>query len=232
VETPTLSEHGRRVQDLFSHIAHHYDLMNRLITGGQDAAWRREVIQRAAILPQARLLDLGAGTGDLAREALRQHPDCKALAADFSLGMMHRGAKRKGAILTWSAADALQLPFANATFDVVVSGFLLRNVADLQQALKEQYRVLKPGGRWTALETTRPYRHWLAPLVSFYMQRVIPHLGQIVAGERQAYTYLPKTTASFVRSEELAARLAVAGFREVAFRRFNFGTVAIHWGKK
>jgi demethylmenaquinone methyltransferase / 2-methoxy-6-polyprenyl-1,4-benzoquinol methylase len=228
----TLSEHGRSVQDLFSRIAYRYDLMNRLMTGGQDTAWRREVIQRTAIPPHARLLDLGAGTGDLAREALRQHPDCQPLAADFTLEMMRRGAGRKGAILTWSAADALHLPFDDATFDVIVSGFLLRNVADLQQAIQEQYRVLKPGGRFATLDTTRPERHWLAPLVSFYMQQVIPLLGQVITGERQAYTYLPQTSANFVRSEELAARLAAAGFREVAFRRFNFGTVAIHWGRK
>jgi demethylmenaquinone methyltransferase/2-methoxy-6-polyprenyl-1,4-benzoquinol methylase len=106
--------------------------MNRLMTAGQDIRWRREVIRRAQLTPGAQLLDLGAGTGDLAREALRQQQDCSALAADFTLGMMRVGQKHAPPTPDWSAADALALPFADQRFDAVVSGYLLRNVSDLR----------------------------------------------------------------------------------------------------
>jgi demethylmenaquinone methyltransferase/2-methoxy-6-polyprenyl-1,4-benzoquinol methylase len=220
------------VQDVFSRVAPRYDLMNRLMTAGQDTAWRREVIRRAALTPGDRLLDLGAGTGDLSREALRQQPQCRPLAADFTLAMMREGRQRPGPHLDWAGVDALCLPFPDQSFDAVVSGFLLRNVADLQQALREQYRVLKPGGRLVALDTTRPRPGPLAPFVHIHMHAVIPMLGWLITGQRDAYTYLPNSTESFVRAEELAARLAAAHFRQVAFRRFMAGTIAIHWGVK
>jgi demethylmenaquinone methyltransferase/2-methoxy-6-polyprenyl-1,4-benzoquinol methylase len=174
--------------------------MNRLMTAGQDVRWRREVIHRAELPPNARLLDLGAGTGDLAREALRQHPDC--------------------------------LPFPDQSFHAVVSGFLLRNVADLQGALQEQRRVLKPGGRLVALDTTRPRPGPFSPLVQLHLHAVIPALGWLITGQRAAYTYLPNSTEGFLRAEELVARLAAAGFRQVVFRRLMLGTIAIHWGVK
>src|SRR5512137_1747565 len=124
-------DRARYVRDIFERIAPRYDLMNRLMTGGQDLAWRREVIQRVGLFPGARLLDLGAGTGDLGREALRQAPDCRPVLADFSPGMMRTGKKRPGPALDWSAADALCLPFRDDSFDAIVSGFLLRNVTNL-----------------------------------------------------------------------------------------------------
>ena len=130
---------GAYVQGMFNRIAPRYDLMNRLMTAGQDVRWRREVIRRAQLKPGAQLLDLGAGTGDLAREALRQQPNCNALAADFTLGMMRVGQKHAPPAPDWSAADALALPFADQRFDAIVSGYLLRNVSDLPLALREQY---------------------------------------------------------------------------------------------
>lgn len=220
------------VQGMFTRIAPRYDLMNRLMTAGQDVRWRREVIRRAELPPNARLLDLGAGTGDLAREALRQHPDCWPTAADFTLAMMLAGQPHSPAQLAWAGADAACLPFPDASFHAVVSGFLLRNVADLQRSLQEQRRVLKPGGRLVALDTTRPRRSLFTPLVQFHLHAVIPALGWLIAGQREAYTYLPNSTESFLRAEELAARLAAAGFRQVAYRRLMLGTVAIHWGVK
>lgn len=206
--------------------------MNRLMTGGQDVRWRRMVIRRARLSPGERLLDLGAGTGDLAREALRQQPACRPLAADFTLGMMRAGQRLPGPALRWSAADALHLPFPDDTFDALVSGFLLRNVADLDAALREQRRVLRPGGRFVALDTTRPRRSLLAPLISFHMHRVIPFLGGLLTGSRDAYTYLPTSSERFLLAEDLQARITAAGFRQVEFRRLNFGTVALHWGLK
>ncbi|HPO57410.1 MAG TPA: class I SAM-dependent methyltransferase, partial [Anaerolineaceae bacterium] len=136
------------VREMFARIAPRYDLMNRLMTGGQDRAWRREVIARAGLQPGQRLLDLGAGTGDLAFEALRRHPGVQVVAADFTPAMLQVGRKRPEPHPGWAAADALRLPFPDESFDALVSGFLLRNVADLDQALAEQYRVLRPGGRW------------------------------------------------------------------------------------
>jgi len=224
---------ARYVQDMFSRIAHRYDLMNRVMTAGQDIAWRQEVICRAALPPGARLLDLGAGTGDLAREATRQIPGCQAVAADFTLQMMLVGRSRPGANrLDWVSADALQLPFPSGTFDAVVSGFLLRNVIDIPLVLQEHYRVLKPGGRMVCLDTTRPPRNFLSPLINFHLHFVIPALGELLTGEGEAYTYLPESTEKFLGAEELAGRMMAARFQGVGFRRLMFGTVAIHWGER
>ena len=225
-------ERADYVQRMFARIAPRYDLMNRLMTVGQDVHWRREVIQRAAIPSGGSLLDLGAGTGDLANEALRQYPGCRIVAADFTVQMMRYGIQHTSAGIGWSTADALHLPFQTGVFDAVVSGFLLRNVTSLTQALNEQYRVLKRGGRMVALDTTRPPRSLLSPLIGAHLKWVIPALGRLVTGEREAYTYLPDSTAGFLRAEQLAARMVFAGFREVGFHRLMFGTAAIHWGTK
>ncbi len=221
------------VQGVFTRIAPRYDLMNRLMTGGQDVAWRREVIRRAQLAPGERLLDLGAGTGDLAREALRAQPECQVVAADFTLGMMQAGQKRPGAALDWSSADALHLPFPDQSFDAIVSGFLLRNVSDLPLALAEQYRVLKPGGRMVALDTTRPPEHSiLTPFIRFHMRKIIPWMGTLISGQRDAYLYLPSSSEAFLTAERLAATMAAVNFRQVVFVRRMGGTIAIHWGRK
>jgi demethylmenaquinone methyltransferase/2-methoxy-6-polyprenyl-1,4-benzoquinol methylase len=229
----TGSERSDYVRAMFSSIARRYDLMNRLMTAGQDVRWRREVIRRTALPAAGNLLDLGAGTGDLAREASRQYPGCRSVAADFTLEMMRVGKSRLDrASLLWSAADALCLPFPQATFDAVVSGFLLRNVSDIQRTLQEQYRVLKPDGRIVCLDTTRPASGYSTPLVRFHLRVVIPNLGRLVTGSREAYTYLPDSTQAFLSAEELADRMAEAGFREIGFQRYMLGTIAIHWGSK
>jgi demethylmenaquinone methyltransferase/2-methoxy-6-polyprenyl-1,4-benzoquinol methylase len=227
---------------MFARIARRYDLMNRLMTAGQDVRWRREVIRRAALPTRGCLLDLGAGTGDLARQALQQVPDCLPVAADFTLEMMLAGkrrpatrrswARRSWARLSWAAADALNLPFPGECFDAVVSGFLLRNVSDIHEALCEQHRVLKPGGRIVALDTTRPPNNALTPLINLHLHRVIPALGRLIAGDAEAYHYLPDSTQNFLSAEGLAERMQSAGFREVGFHRLMFGAVAIHWGKR
>ncbi|GAB4581280.1 MAG: bifunctional demethylmenaquinone methyltransferase/2-methoxy-6-polyprenyl-1,4-benzoquinol methylase UbiE [Anaerolineales bacterium] len=226
-------ERATYVQNMFSRIAGRYDVMNRLMTFGQDQSWRREVIRRAEITPGSRVLDLGAGTGDIALEIRAREPESWPIAGDFTVEMMRVGQKRpNGNALDWCATDALNLPYANETFDAIVSGFLMRNVSDLPRALAEQRRTLKPGGRIVILDTTRPPENLLAPFIRIHLNYVIPALGKLITGESEAYTYLPDSTKGFLRAEELAARMGEATFSGIGFKRVMFGTIAIHWARK
>jgi demethylmenaquinone methyltransferase/2-methoxy-6-polyprenyl-1,4-benzoquinol methylase len=178
--------------------------------------------------PHATVLDLGAGTGDLSREVRRLTEGASITAADFTLGMLEAGKE-------WSSiqrcnADAMHLPFEDNSFDVVISGFLVRNVESVDQTLSEMARVLKPGGQVLILDMTRPRSQLLAPFIRFYLNRVVPLLGTLVTGQKEAYTYLPDSTQSFLKAEELAEKMKVAGLHQVHFETLNFGTVAIHHG--
>ena len=223
-------ERATYVQNMFTQIAKRYDLMNRLMTGFQDVRWRKQVIRRARLTNNASLLDLGTGTGDLAREALTQFPQAKITAADFTFEMMRVG--QKTGPLNFSNADALHLPFDNSSFDAVISGFLMRNLIDLQKGIEEQFRVLKKGGHIVILDTTRPKKNILSPFIWIHMHFIIPTLGGILTGVSEAYRYLPDTTEGFVTAEEMASRMLSAGFKNINFKRLMFGTIAIHWGEK
>ncbi len=218
------------IRRMFDRIAPRYDLLNRVMSLGFDRYWRREVIQLANLPAGGLLLDAATGTGDLAREAARWVPGARVTGIDFSAVMLRLAALTPFPV-RWALADAVRLPFADGTFDAVVSGFLLRNVPDSGRALHEQFRVLKPGGRVVCLDTSPPSGP-LAPFQRAYMGRVIPILGRILAGEDAAYRYLPRSTERFLSAEKLAARMREAGFGRVGFRRKMFGAAAIHWGTK
>jgi demethylmenaquinone methyltransferase/2-methoxy-6-polyprenyl-1,4-benzoquinol methylase len=227
----TGSQRSSYVSAMFGRIARRYDVLNRLMTAGQDAAWRRSLIRRVAPRPGERLLDLGAGTGDLAFEILRQCPQARVVAADFTPEMLAVGRRRaRGDRVDWVVADAHHLPFPPGTFDALVSGFLLRNVGDLDAALREQARLLRPAGRLACLDTTPPKPGLLRPLLRFHLRVVIPLLGRCIAGDAEAYNYLPASTEAFQTAEALARRMAEAGFRSVHFVRRMLGTIALHWG--
>ncbi len=222
--------HAAQVSALFSRIARRYDRMNRLMTFGWDRHWRRLAARRAAPGSDDLILDLGAGTGDLSLAILRELPSARVVGADFNPRMLV-GAREKG-LRGLVTADALGLPFEGEAFDAVVSGFLVRNVSELDLALAEINRVLKPGGRLVVLDTTRPRRNLLMPFIRFYLRVVIPLLGRLVTGDVEAYRYLPASTEGFLSAEELAKQMSSAGFLEVEFRRLMFGTTALHWGRK
>lgn len=216
---------------MFDRIAARYQRMNALMTFGRDGAWRRAVLREAALPRGGALLDLASGTGDIALEALRQDPTLRVTAADFSLEMMRVGRGRAGGErIRWCAADALALPFADASFDAVTSGYLLRNVADRLGAFREQARVVRPGGRVVCLDTSPPPPSPLRPLVRLYLRRVIPLLGRLVARDRSAYAYLSASTEGFKTPAELAAIMREAGLVDVRHRSFMAGTIAVHAG--
>jgi demethylmenaquinone methyltransferase/2-methoxy-6-polyprenyl-1,4-benzoquinol methylase len=221
------------VQQMFGKIAPRYDLMNRLMTGGRDVAWRRLVVEEAHLPRGGRLLDIATGTGDIALEALRHAGDLRVVGTDFALEMMQRGRGKPGAErIRWAGADALTLPFPDNTFDAVTSGFMLRNVIDVPASLAEQLRVAKPGGRMVCLEISRPPRNGFLPFYRFYFHRIVPLVGQLVSGNYSAYTYLPQSADEFLWPDELADLMGRAGWREVRYRRSMLGTVAIHTGVK
>lgn len=228
-------ERAARVQGMFDRIARRYRLMNTLMTAGQDRRWRRHVVERAALPPRGRLLDLATGTGDIAREALRARPDLQVAGADFSTGMMQAGRRMSDAApMHWVAADAMRLPFAENCFDAIASGYLVRNVLDIPQTLQEQMRVLRPGGRLVILESSPPPPSLLRPFIELHLRLVIPLLGRLIAGPAgaSAYRYLPRTTQAFHRPQELAEIMQAAGLTSVTWRHFMFGTMAVHEGVK
>lgn len=221
------------VRRMFARIAPRYDLLNRLMTFGQDVRWRREAVRRLEIGAKSVLLDVGAGTGDIAMEILRREPHVHMVACDLTPEMIAVGRERSlGEQVMWVFADAAHLPFASGVFNGVISGFLLRNVPDIDQALREQQRVLVPGGRFVSLDTTPPPSGFLSPFIHFHLNYVIPVLGKLIAGDAEAYAYLPDSMNKFLRAEDLEVRIQAAGIQAVKFVRRMLGTMAIHWGEK
>src|SRR5512136_3110772 len=227
------SERAQYVQGMFARISARYDLMNRLMTGGRDIAWRREVIRLAQLKPEARLLDVATGTGDILIEALRQQPKVLAIGSDFTFEMMLTGKSKKGAqAIRWNTADALHLPYPDNTFDAVTSGFGVRNFIDRERAFREQLRVIKPGGRVICLEISKPPRNLLRPFFLFFFNRIVPLVGGFISGQRDAYTYLPQSVNEFLTPDELKLIMEHAGLRDVKYTRLMMSTVAIHVGIK
>jgi len=213
-----------QVRGMFDRIAPVYDAMNRVMTAGLDRSWRRVTVQ-AVVQPGDRVLDACCGTGDLALAAEREGGIVTGL--DFSPGMLER-ARRKSDTVEWIEGDLLALPFADDSFDAATVGFGVRNVADLDAALGELRRVLRPGGRLAILEITQP-RGVLRPFFSLWFDRVVPLLGKVLPGGK-AYTYLPASVRRFPGAEELVRRLEAQGFEDITFRLFGATIVALHVG--
>jgi demethylmenaquinone methyltransferase / 2-methoxy-6-polyprenyl-1,4-benzoquinol methylase len=224
-----------RVRAMFAGIAPRYDLMNALMTGGRDQAWRRRAAQLAAPAAEDRVLDLATGTGDLALAFIEETPAEVVVGLDFVEGMLQRArAKlrvRDERRIKLVAGDALALPFPDATFGCVASAFLLRNLADLARGLAEMRRVTAPGGSVVVLEITQPSLPVWRDAFRLYFHRVVPALGALVSGDRAAYTYLPQSVERFVTPLELARLMMSAGLWDIRITRLGLGTVTIHVGR-
>lgn len=222
------------VNRMFDRIAGVYDAMNRTMTAGLDRGWRERAADRAELDPGDRALDVCCGTGDLTLElARRVGPTGSVVGCDFSEPMLDIarrkavGAAATHARLEW--ADALNLPYEDGTFDAVTVGFGVRNLADLGRGLGELARVLRPGGRLVILEITQPRRPPLSWFFSLWFDRLVPLLGTI-AGDRDAYSYLPESVKRFPAPERLAAMVAEAGLERVRYLVLAGGIIAIHSG--
>jgi len=221
------------VQQMFGRIARRYDLMNKLMTGGQDERWRRKTVRLALQSGTGRLLDVATGTGDLAI-ALANGGARQVVGLDFAAPMIESAeTKRHGrGDVHFLIGDAMALPFADKAFDGCTVSFGLRNMPDYLAALTEMHRVLKPGGRLVCLELT-PYRTpVLGKLFNAYFERVVPLVGGILSGDRAAYRYLPASVGAFPNAKVLADLMKKAGFARVEIERVGAGTVAIHTATK
>lgn len=225
-------DRAQRVRTMFARIVPHYDLMNRIMSGGRDGHWRQ--VAAAAARPRGAVaLDVATGTGDLALELCRQGAR-RVIAVDYCAPMLEAAAakiqRHRLTRVSLAAGDALALPFPDAAFDCVTSGFLLRNVVDLDQCLGEMRRVLRPGGRMVALEITHPPRGAVGRLARLYLRAVVPWLGSLWGDDRAAYRYLPASLDGFPDADRLADRIRAAGFSDVYYHRLGLGSVAVHVG--
>jgi len=224
-ETGVLAPAG--VESMFDRIAGRYDLMNRVMTAGLDQRWRR-LTAAAVVRPGDRVLDACCGTGDLALAAEGRGASA-VVGLDFSEAMLEH-AQRKSETVEWVHGDLLALPFAPESFDAATVGFGVRNVADLEGALQQLARVLRPGGRLGILEITQP-RGVLKPFFSLWFDRVVPLLGKLLPGGA-AYTYLPASVRRFPGAEELTTVLRSCGFEDVEFRLLGGSIVALHTARR
>ena len=225
------------VADLFARIAGRYDLMNSLMTGGMHHRWKRLTARITTEGLSGTAIDIATGTGDLAFALSRQEGIDNSVGVDL-LGEMIALAEKKNHLVpspdrpSFVIGDALALPFPEGTFACATAGFSLRNMPDLPAAISEMARVVRPGGRVTTLELTPMASSPKASLFRLYFHRVVPLIGQLVAGDRTAYTYLPQSVDYFLEADRLADLFRQAGLVDAGYRKLGFGTVAIHYGTK
>jgi demethylmenaquinone methyltransferase / 2-methoxy-6-polyprenyl-1,4-benzoquinol methylase len=232
-------EAAAHVREMFGRIAPRYDLLNHLLSLDTDKVWRRRVARRfRAILgnPSARVLDLCCGTGDMALAFRREAPQgAEIIGSDFVPEMLQRARSKAAALaagVTFVEADALELPFDDAKFDLVSCSFGFRNLANYEQGLIEILRVLKPGGVVAILEFAEPRGKLFGGLYRFYFRRVLPRLGALISGNGSAYTYLPSSVSKFPSPEALQDLFEKIDYTEVRFERWTGGIVTLHTAKK
>jgi demethylmenaquinone methyltransferase/2-methoxy-6-polyprenyl-1,4-benzoquinol methylase len=242
--TATEADASKRVREMFTEIAPRYDLLNHLLSFELDRLWRTRAAKhlRPVFVEQKTfVLDLCCGTGDLAI-AINLGYRARVTGVDFAHSMLMRARKKSARLLNktltqlhpirYIEADALRLPFADGTFDLVTTAFGFRNLANYEAGLREIQRVLKPGGTIAILEFTEPPEGLLGDFYRWYFCKVLPKIGGLISGHQSAYAYLPKSVARFFRPAELASLLGAVGYQSVDYVVWTLGTVALHTGRR
>ncbi len=225
------------VKRLFNKIAPNYDRLNRIVSFGLDIGWRREVAHETWEVECENILDVCAGSGDLALELHRFWKEQAHIdALDFSTELIEAGRRKVNEAgltdyITFIEGDALDMPFDDESYDALTIGFGFRNLQDRSKALAEFKRVLQPGGLMVVLEVTQPRRFLRVPYY-LYMLRIVPFIAAVLRADKEAYKYLGRSIKAFPDAPEFAEMIKEAGFTEVKYRRLGLGTVAIHTGFK
>ncbi len=238
--TGTNSEEAasRWVRGMFGRVASRYDLLNHLLSFNLDRRWRARTVQRVAEVlarPDAKVLDLCCGTGDVLLSLEARQSGATVLGSDFCHPMLLEAQRKITAARLRSPlfeADALALPLAPESLDLITVAFGFRNLTSYRRGLSELERVLKPGGVLAVLEFSQPINRLFGALYGFFSTRVLPFVGGLISGSREAYSYLPESIRKFPGAEELARQMRDAGFSSVEFERLTFGAVALHLGRK
>lgn len=228
------------VAGLFSRIVGRYDLMNDLMTGGLHRVWKARTARIATQGLSGNALDVAGGTGDLGLAVARRPGIEQAMVLDLLPGMIAKANSKAASAgladkMSFLVGDALDLPFPDSRFSCCTAGFSLRNMPGLEgvhRAIAEMARVVRPGGRVAVLELTPMAKGGLTPIARWYFHQVVPLMGKVIAGDRAAYTYLPRSVDQFIGAEALADVFKAAGLAQVGYRIMGFGSVAVHWGNK
>lgn len=226
------ADKAARVRAMFDQIAPTYERVNRVLSAGRDAAWRRKAVAMARVQPGDRVLDLACGTGDFSR-AFEAAGPALVVGGDFAANMLALAAARGNSAIRWCRADAQCLPFPDGSFTIASCAFGVRNFQDLSRGLGEMHRVLAPGGRAVILEFTLPRSRLLGGAYGIYFRRVLPRLARLISRDRTgAYDYLPESVSSFLDAPAMAAAMCDAGFTQVQHRALTFGIVTVYVAQK
>ena len=228
---------GKQVERMFDNIAHSYDLLNHWLSFGIDRRWRRKTIDVLKSLPHEHLLDVATGTGDFAMLACRRLSPQKIVATDLSEGMMDVGRNKvnkagMGAVIEFRKEDCMKLSFADNSFDAVTVAYGVRNFENLEEGLREMWRVLRTGGHVVILELCTPQHFPMKQLFGIYAHVLMPMLGRLISKDRRAYKYLPATMEVFPQGEVMQKILSNCGYKNVRFHRFTFGLSTMYLAEK
>ena len=225
------------VEQMFDNISHRYDFLNRLLSAGIDIQWRKKVVQMVADTRPQTILDVATGTGDLAIALAEKIPQAKITGFDLSAGMLEHGRKKVSAKnlsqrIDMIQGDAENMPFADNSFDAITVAFGVRNFENLDNGLREIYRVLKPGGIFVILEFSMPEQFPMKQLYNFYFRNILPTIGRTFSSDHRAYTYLPESVQAFPYGEKLNAILKNNNFIEPKDKKLTFGIASIYRSSK